>query len=280
MRRQIFSLGLLLCATFLSAQSLRDYYPETLVDTNLPAKIEHAEPLYIDLIRDLGARKGEKEWNVGFGLIDHLDYDVYEALIEYEWAVADRLGLEVEVPVTIYSMNSLDNQFKPSNRVESLKLAGQWTFLVNPKSRTSLALGYINEFEFEDLDKISSSNVFRDNVFNPFIVAAQRLGRDWHSLLYTGPNWKVGFHDGHISRGYEAHVNLHYMIPHTSNFVGIETNMNWQDQDFRAVLRPQMRLNISDEVKAGMVVGVPIDRSDERLSFFIRLIWEPGSKSH
>ena len=30
-----------------------------------PDKVLHAEPFYIDLIRDLGARKGEKEWNVG-----------------------------------------------------------------------------------------------------------------------------------------------------------------------------------------------------------------------
>ena len=30
-----------------------------------PAKISHAEPLYLDLVRDLGARKGEREWNVG-----------------------------------------------------------------------------------------------------------------------------------------------------------------------------------------------------------------------
>ena len=28
-----------------------------------PDKVLHAEPLYIDLIRDLGARKGEKEYN-------------------------------------------------------------------------------------------------------------------------------------------------------------------------------------------------------------------------
>ena len=29
-------------------------------------KVLHAEPLFIDLIRDLGARKGEREWNIGF----------------------------------------------------------------------------------------------------------------------------------------------------------------------------------------------------------------------
>jgi hypothetical protein len=48
-------------------------------------KVLHAEPLYIDLIRDLGARKGEKEWNFGLGLTDRNKGDMYTALIEYEW---------------------------------------------------------------------------------------------------------------------------------------------------------------------------------------------------
>ena len=62
-----------------------------------PDKVLHAEPLYIDLIRDLGARKGEKEWNVGLGLTDKLNFDSYEALIEYEWAPINRLGFEIEL---------------------------------------------------------------------------------------------------------------------------------------------------------------------------------------
>lgn len=270
-------LGLVIALSLVSqAQSLKTYYPQTLVDTNRPAKIEHAEPLYIDLIRDLGARKGEKEWNIGFGLIDQYHYDAYEALVEYEWAVADRFGLEIEVPVTIYSSNAIDSEPLPSNRIESLKLAGQWTFMVNPKSRTSLALGYINELEFVDIDDFGEEPLFQDNIFNPFLIIAQRLGGNWHSLLYTGPNWKVGLHDNHISRGYEAHVNLHYMIPNTNNFVGLETNMNWQDNVFAGVLRPQMRVDVTEEIKTGLVVGVPFEKADERMSFFIRLIWEPG----
>ncbi len=64
-----------------------------------PIKVLHAEPLFIDLIRDLGARKGEKEWNVGLGLTDNLKFDSYEALVEYEWAPIDRLGFEVELPL-------------------------------------------------------------------------------------------------------------------------------------------------------------------------------------
>jgi hypothetical protein len=38
----------------------------------LKPKILHAEPLYIDLIRGLGARKGEREWNVGWLAVVYL----------------------------------------------------------------------------------------------------------------------------------------------------------------------------------------------------------------
>jgi len=44
---------------------------------NAKPKVLHAEPLFIDLIRDLGARKGEREWNVGFGFQDETKYDSY-----------------------------------------------------------------------------------------------------------------------------------------------------------------------------------------------------------
>lgn len=49
-------------------------YIQEVENPKLRPKILHAEPLYIDLIRDLGARKGEKEWNVGFGLADANTY--------------------------------------------------------------------------------------------------------------------------------------------------------------------------------------------------------------
>lgn len=70
-----------------------------------PLKLVQVEPLYIDLILYLGEHKGEKEWNIGAGLTDNLGYDQYEFLEEYEWAPLDRLGLEIEVSVTMYSRN-------------------------------------------------------------------------------------------------------------------------------------------------------------------------------
>ncbi|HCR55211.1 MAG TPA: phosphoribosylformylglycinamidine synthase, partial [Cytophagales bacterium] len=148
-----------------------------------PPKVLHAEPLYIDLIRDLGARKGEKEWNIGMGMTDRLRFDSYEFLIEYEWAPIDRLGLEVELPVTIFaptaygangSGSSSDQPIKPSNRIESLKIASQYTFFVSERLGTSLALGAITEFEFTDLNIIRNNKPFQGILYNPFFVAAKK----------------------------------------------------------------------------------------------------------
>ena len=52
--------------------NLDSLYINSIEEKSEPDKILHAEPLYIDLIRDLGARKGEKEWNIGFGLTDNV----------------------------------------------------------------------------------------------------------------------------------------------------------------------------------------------------------------
>ena len=102
---------------------------------NDPVKVLHAEPLYIDLIRDLGARKGEKEWNLGLGVFDNLSFDSYEALIEYEFAPVNRLGLEIELPFTFYSpQQNVSKDSVPSNQLDGLQLAGQWSFFVSEKA--------------------------------------------------------------------------------------------------------------------------------------------------
>jgi hypothetical protein len=133
--------------SFSHGQDLHQYDSSAGRSNQPPLKLLHAEPLFIDLIRDLGARKGEKEWNAGLGMTDRLVYDSYEFLVEYEWAMIDILGLGFEVPVTIYTPtgngsngNMNTNETKPSNRVESLKMAAQYTFLVSEKILTSLAV--------------------------------------------------------------------------------------------------------------------------------------------
>ena len=247
---------------------------------SLPAKILHAEPLYIDLIRDLGAHKGEKEWNVGLGIIDNMDFDRYEALVEYEWAPIHRLGLEVEIPFSFYAPNARDTgRDVPSDRIESLKMAAQWSFLVAPKARTTLALGMIHEWEFADLRGFEWRRPIHGLVFNPFFIAAKAWGQGFHSLVYTGPTYHHDVMHNHHKWSYELNSNVHYMLPGSRNFIGVEANKTWSGRGFDMTLRPQMRLSLADNLLVGIVGGIPVSRENQRLSSFIRLIYEP-SHSH
>lgn len=257
-------------------QKLDSIYLEEMESRPGRAKVLHAEPLYIDLIRDLGARKGEEEWNIGIGITDNLRYDTYEALIEYEWAPIDRLGLEVELPFLIYAPQfDTERDSIPSSRLESIKLAAQWSFFVSERYKTSMALGYIHEFEFSSFREWGHP-LFKGNLYNPFFVVAKRWGQNWHTLVYTGPRVEQYFADQSWTVGYEWHSNLHYMVPGTRNFIGVEVNKYLHKGDFDMTLRPQMRLGISDELMLGIVGGIPVARENQRLSVFLRLIWEPG----
>lgn len=261
--------------TTLSDNTIDSLYIDEVESEVDPPKVLHAEPLYIDLIRDLGARKGEAEWNVAFELSDRLRFDRYLALIEFEWAVANRLGLELELPVTLYSAGANGESAPPSNRLESIKAGIQWTAFVRRSWAASMAFGYINELEFADLDRLGSGPVFTGNVFNPFVILAKRWGARVHSLIYTGPRLTYHFGTDHWNHRWDVNISLHYMLTGTRNFLGVETNSVLEHDRFSATIRPQMRLGITDHLLVGMGVSLPVSREQERLGMFIRLIWEP-----
>ncbi|AQY22747.1 HAEPLYID family protein [Riemerella anatipestifer] len=276
--KRIMLLALVLIFGNVFSQNIKNekdsLYIAEVEDTKEPAKVLHAEPLYIDLIRDLGARKGEKEWNLGLGLTDKLNFDAYEALVEYEWAPIDRLGLEVELPFTFYSPTGNERVQAPSSKLNSLKLALQWSFLVNEEKATTMALGYINELEFSDFGRFGKP-LIKGNVYNPFFVVAKRWGNNFHTLVYTGPMIEQSFITNKFHMVYDVHSSFHYMISGTRNFVGVEFNKTFDRGNFDMVMRPQMRLGISEQLMLGVVVGIPVSRENERLSSFLRLIWEP-----
>lgn len=242
-----------------------------------PDKVLHAEPLYIDLIRDLGARKGEKEWNIGTGLTDNYRYDAYQTLVEYEFAPADRLGLEVELPFTFYYQNG-NNDSIPQSKLNSLKLASQFTFFVSEKLKTSMAIGYIHEFELIPFNDYADGKLFKGQIFNPFFIVAKRFGDRFHGLIYSGPKYSKEV-DQHLGiQSVEINSNFHYMIPGTRNFIGLEMNKQFTHKDFDMTLRPQMRVGITDKLLIGIVTGIPVNRENERLSTFLRFIYEPGHR--
>ncbi|HRO75199.1 MAG TPA: HAEPLYID family protein [Crocinitomicaceae bacterium] len=252
-------------------------YIEEVENKKTSDKVLHAEPLYIDLIRDLGARKGEKEWNVGLGLTDNNTSDKYTALVEYEWAPIDRLGLEVELPFSIYYAA---NGNAPSNKLNSIKLAAQYSFYVSEKNKTSMAFGYIQEFELTEFKKYGKGKLFTGNVYNPFFVAAKRFGNNFHTLLYTGPAFMHHFSNKSVQISWQINSNFHYMIPGTRNFIGIEFNKAIENRDFDMTIRPQMRVGVTENLLIGIVAGIPVNRENERFSAFLRLIYEPHSKKH
>jgi hypothetical protein len=251
--------------------------------TSVP-KVLHAEPLYIDLIRDLGARKGENEWNVGVGMMDKKRYDEFTALIEYEWAPIDRLGLEVELPFSLYYPHNNgerivgNDTLRPSSRLNSLKLAAQWSFYVSEKYSTTLALGYLHEFEMVDFNHYGRNRLHRGNIYNPFFIAAKRWADNFHTLVYAGPFIEQYFTTTGYHITQQINSNFHYMIPGTRNFVGIEINKEWEPGDFDMTIRPQMRVSLADNLMVGVVIGIPAFRESERFSSFIRLIYEPRHK--
>lgn len=255
-------------------------YIQEVEEKREPAKVLHAEPLYIDLIRDLGARKGEKEWNVGIEIIDNEDFDQYGTLIEYEWAPLNRLGLEVELPFTFYYPTG-ENGSAPGSKLNSLKLAAQYSFFVSEKHKTSLAIGYIHEFELVEFDNYGRERLIEGNLFNPFFIAAKRWGDNFHTLVYTGPGIEHPVNGNETNVSWEINSNMHYMISGTRNFLGIEFNKTVEDGDFDMTIRPQMRVGIADNLLIGIVTGIPIKRENQRFSSFLRLIYEPGhQKDH
>jgi hypothetical protein len=142
-----------------------------------------------------------------------------------------------------------------------------------------MAIGYIHEFELADFNSLHQK-VYTGNVYNPFFIIAKRWGNNFHSLIYTGPRLLQHFNSEKWHSSYEIHSNVHYMIPGTRNFIGLEANTSIHQQQFSTTLRPQMRVGIADNFLVGIVAGIPIDRENERLSSFVRLIWEPGHKVH
>jgi hypothetical protein len=188
------------------------------------------------------------------------------------------LGFEVELPFTFYApQNGIERDSIPSNSLNSIKIATQWSFFVSEPMATSMAIGYINEFELSDFRNFGSPFI-KGNIYNPFFVIAKRWGNNFHSLIYTGPMIEQNFSTNKFHTTYDINTSFHYMITGTRNFIGVEFNKSIDNNDFDMTIRPQMRLGIADNLLIGIVAGIPVSRENERLSSFVRLIWEPKHK--
>ncbi len=229
---------------------------------NLPDKVHHAEPLYNDLVRDLGARKGEKEFNLGADIKRTSLKDDFGYLMEYEFAPIDRLGLEVETDFT-YAKSRIAN-VPSTNQLERLRLSSQYSFYVSKKKAATLAVGYTQIFNF----------VNGGTAFNPFFIAAKNWHRHWHSLIYTGPEIAYQYATSKTALNWQVNTSFHYTVPNTDHFVGVEINQEISSEGIHTVLHPQIKLGLSKKLAAGVAIGLPIGGAENRLSSFLRIIYQ------
>ena len=241
-------------------------------EPNLPAKVKHAEPLYLDLMRDLGARKGEAEFNVGYGRGRYKNRSEHTSFIEYEWAAANRLGLEIEIPVLF----AKDNFQHHTNRVEGIKLGTQYTFLVDEKHQTSLAIGYLHEMEFgKSAPDVRNTPLFGGFISSPFFIAAKRFNQI-STLVYTGPEFEYNFKERDMNTNFALNASVHYMVPNSSNYLGIENDIRYAEGSWEYIMRPQVKLSLAHNFAVGLVCGLPIKSEEFQMDFLTRLIWEPN----
>ena len=246
--------------------------------TKLPPKVSHAEPLYVDLMRDLGARAGEAEFNLGAGFASHRSFNEYNGFVEYEWAPVNRLGLEVQLDYALFQ-NDRDLNLganRPQNGIESVQLAGQYTFLVDEKRQTSMAVGYTHAFELNSFRGIGEGDQFITGMrMNPIFIAATKW-KQLNMLLYTGPVIENHFLSHQTSLSGTVNTSFLYVLPNTHNFIGIENNMDFDDHHFKYYIRPQMKLTLLDNLAIGFVTGLPLTTHEStKMEFTTRIIWEP-----
>jgi hypothetical protein len=244
--------------------------------TDVLPKVKHAEPLYMDLIRDLGARRGERELNVGGGLQRSNQYNSYSGFIEYEFAPFNRLGMEVEIPLQFYQPQSLDGNHNsiPKNRIEGLKFSTQYTFLVAPQKQISMAVGYTNQFIFHSFKTLHNENkLAKGNLYSPLFIAAKKWGNNIHTMLITGPLYEQRFSSASNSLGYQFHASIFHTFL-KSNFVGFEINHVYLNESYSTVIHPQVKFKICPAMAIGIVTAIPLDSGYEP-SVFFRFIYEP-----
>ncbi len=246
------------------------------IQSQLPVKISHAEPLYVDLIRDLGARKGEREWNVGYGMEGHPDYAASHAFVEFEFSPVNRLGLEVEVPFSFYTSTSHSTeQVIPRSRMEGIKLASQYTFLVSPKNQLSMAAGYMHEFRMHSFYSIERGRgMLKGNSLSPFLIIAKKFGNRVNTMIYTGPEWEITPEEKKNELFYQLNISAHYVLA-AGHFVGVEVNDELGAAGKQLVVRPQVKLKFNKRFALGLVTGIPVSFKEHGMSFMTRIIFEP-----
>lgn len=240
-----------------------------------PVKISHAEPIFQDLVRDLGARKGEKEFNLGANFSDAKNYRENAYLAEYEFAPVNRLGLEVETDFSFFSpKKNTAKENIPGNRLDEIKLSAQYTFFVSEKAQTSIAIGYAQAFEFNEFHQYGEGKLITGLVYSPFFVAAKKWGSNIHTIVYSYPMIHQQLGETATTVDWQVNSSVMYALPNSKHFIGIEVNQEINHEKLSVTYRPQVKIKLDSHYAIGMAAGIPRNSDQKSVSAFFRLIYE------
>jgi len=201
------------------------------------------EPMVVDLVRGLGARRGELEVNALALFSHHNDRWHVTWAPELEWAPLDGVALEVELPMV-------------HGHFEALKLAAQVTLgtLVNARA-------------IHGLQGIVEATVDGSVDTTLFYLVGARWSRQLSTLLMLGGNVRVP-----LNRAVDLTARAHgtFFFESTPRFLlavelGALVSKEWQRSVYDVV--PQLRWRPSDHFT--LQLGAGVQRSGQRTSPFL-----------
>lgn len=208
------------------------------------------EPLVFDLVRGLGARRGELEVNVLalFPLGDAGEREVLWAP-EVEYAVLDGFALELELPFE-------------GSELEAYKLAGQVTFGTAFRDRYIHGTQFIAEY-------FDATEVWELTLL---YLAGSRFSETWSALAMLGLRAEKGDASGN-DREALLNVNVFADVAHRLT-VGLETNFaGGKDGGSELLLMPQVHWEVAEHfmIQAGLGGLLTRDETDPTAS--LRVIY-------
>jgi hypothetical protein len=210
------------------------------------------EPMVFDLVRPLGAKKGELEGNalveIPLEKRDPGDPSVYWAP-EIEAAPFDGFALELEIPFE-------------DGTVEAYKFAAQYTFGTAASNR------YIHGTQ-AIAERLRDSGSWELTIL---YLAGYRFDRTWSVLGMIGGRTLQG---GDLPSGSEALLNASVFadVAHSAS-LGLETNVATDFDDHAVFLViPQIHYEITDRVMIQAGAGAEIEDGDATPTLAFRLIF-------
>lgn len=231
-----------------------------------------SQPLYLDLPGDLNVKKGYKELNSLKAFQSYKEYNYYRLSFEYAFAPLNNLGLEVEVPTNLYSKK--EHTAEVENKIEAIRIGGMYSIPNINLKNTAVAVGFVNDFEFNSFEHFGKP-LFEANALNPFIVLAKVWANRFSTLIYAGPNFHTTYDNNHTKTDLRINTTVGYRFGKKRNFVNIESNQIVYKGKWETILRPQVRLFLSNQWALGIGTTLPMQDNLEGAGGFVRIILNP-----